>query len=227
MEKTQQSVLKHHGGDGDKAREMITQSYERRHDVAFWECWNETMSAAIEHDTVLLDIGAGIGQFVEDLALRYPDNRVIGLEVAEYMYVAQKKLPENGRLLKDDVTDSQAQIVEGSVSAVMANMVLHEMEQPVSFLNQIVRWMKSGGRVMVIDLVRQPLADYLEHKFPDGEIWGQNVPENSEIEEVFHHFLEHNRYHIEDVEYLFDQAGFDKLYSEPKGRMHQWVFEKR
>ena len=55
MEKTQQQILRHHGGDGDFARKMITQSYERRHDVPFWEFWNEQVATAIQPNDVLMD----------------------------------------------------------------------------------------------------------------------------------------------------------------------------
>ena len=123
MKKTQAQILRHHGGDGDKARAMITQSYARRHDETFWKHWHTYMDVAVTKDGILLDIGAGIGQFINDLALRYPHNKVIVLEVAEYMFQQRMALPANAELLLDDITDSQAALADGSVSVAMANMV--------------------------------------------------------------------------------------------------------
>ncbi|QKI88686.1 class I SAM-dependent methyltransferase [Thiomicrorhabdus xiamenensis] len=225
MEKTQQQILRHHGGDGEHAREMITQSYERRHDCEFWEFWNQQMAGAIQPDDVLLDLGAGIGQFVNDLALRYPQNRAIGIEAAEYMLVAGLKLPENGRLLRGDLLAPQNWVDQGRAAAVMANMLLHELPQPVTLIKAVYHWLKPGGRWCIIDLVRQPLQEYLDYKFPDKRLWDDAV-EKEEIEDVFEHFLEHNRYHAEDLIYMLEQAGFELVEQTPMGRMTRLVVEK-
>ena len=141
-----QQILRHHGGDAEHARKMITQSYERRHDVAFWEFWNAQMAPAIVDGEILLDLGAGIGQFVNDLALRYPNNKAIGIEAANYMYAAKLELPNNGTLLQADLTDGILPIEAESVATVMANMLIHELPQPVSLFRGIFYWLKPGGR---------------------------------------------------------------------------------
>ncbi|MBO1927202.1 class I SAM-dependent methyltransferase [Thiomicrorhabdus sp. 6S2-11] len=225
MEKTQQQILRHHGGDGDFARKMITQSYERRHDVPFWEFWNEQVATAIQPNDVLMDLGAGVGQFVNDLALRYPHNRVLGIEAAEYMLVAGMKLPENGRLLRGDLMAPQEWVAPGQVAAVMANMLIHELPQPVSLFKSVYQWLKPGGCWCIIDLVRQPLQSYLDHKFPENRLWNEAV-ENAEIEDVFEHFLEHNRYHAEDLIYMLESVGFEVVSQEPMGRMVRLVVQK-
>ncbi|HHT00774.1 MAG TPA: class I SAM-dependent methyltransferase [Thiomicrospira sp.] len=227
MEKTQAQILRHHGGDADHARQMITQSYERRHDNEFWEFWNAQMGVTIAKGDCLLDLGAGIGQFVEDLALRYPDNTVMGIDAADYMLTAQLSLPENARMLKDDLNEPAAHIEEGKVATVMANMLVHELPQPINMFKAVYKWLKPGGRFCIIDLVRQPLADYLNHKFPDGELWNTDVP-REEIEDVFEHFLEHNRYHAEDMIFMLESLGFKVIENTPQrgGRFVRLVVEK-
>lgn len=225
MEKTQQQILRHHGGDGEHAREMITQSYERRHDIAFWEFWNQQMGPVIDSGDVLMDLGAGVGQFVNDLALRYPQNRAIGIEAAEYMLVAALKLPENGRLLRGDLMEPNSWVENGQVATVMANMLLHELPQPVTLMKAVYQWLKPGGRWCIMDLVRQPLQSYLEHKFPENRLWNQDLP-TEEIEDVFEHFLEHNRYHPEDLIYMLESVGFEVISQEPMGRMNRLVVAK-
>ncbi|BBP46572.1 hypothetical protein THMIRHAS_19450 [Thiosulfatimonas sediminis] len=225
MEKTQQQILRHHGGDGDFARQMITQSYERRHDVDFWAFWNQQLAEPIVRGDVLMDLGAGIGQFVNDLALRYPENRVLGIEAAEYMLVAALDLPKNAHLLRGDLLAPQDWGVNGQVAAVMANMLLHELPQPVCLIKAVYQWLKPGGRWCIIDLVRQPLQSYLDHKFPANKLW-QETMQNDEVATVFEHFLEHNRYHTEDLIYLLQSAGFVVLSQEPMGRMVRLVAEK-
>jgi len=227
IEKTQAQILKHHGGDPEFARKMITQTYERRHDNDFWEFWNAQMGTSIAKHDVLMDLGAGIGQFVEDLAIRYPENRVIGIDAADYMLTAQISLPDNARMLKDDLNDPKAQVEAGTVAVVMANMLVHELPQPVKMFKAVYQWLKPGGRFCIIDLVRQPLQDYLEHKFPENALWENDI-ERDEIEDVFDHFLEHNRYHSADLVYMLQACGFTVIEETPQreGRFIRLVVEK-
>lgn len=225
MEKTKQQILRHHGGDGNFARKMITQSYERRHDTDFWEFWNQQVSPPIAANDVLMDLGAGVGQFVNDLALRYPQNRVIGIEAAEYMLVAGMKLPDNGRLLRGDLMQPDNWVADGQVAAVMANMLMHELPQPVTLIKAVYQWLKPGGRWCIIDLIRQPLQSYLEHKFPENRLWQEDL-DSAEIEDVFEHFLEHNRYHADDLIYMLESVGFELISQEPMGRMVRLVVQK-
>lgn len=227
-----EQILRHHGGDAEHARKMITESYDRRHDVDFWEFWNAQMGTVIEKGDLILDLGAGIGQFVNDLALRYADSKVIGVEAADYMYAAQMTLPENAVILQADLTSGVLPIENGRVATVMANMLIHELPQPVTLFRGVFQWLKPGGRFCMIDLVRQPLQSYLEHKFPEGEIWKTEPDSQSseaqkqKIEEVFEHFLEHNRYHTEDLIYMLEAIGFKTVEVTPYSRFVRIVVEK-
>jgi len=227
MEKTQAQILRHHGGDADHARKMITQSYERRHDIDFWEFWNAQMGVAIAKGDRLVDLGAGIGQFVEDLAIRYPDNTAIGIDAAEYMLAAQVSLPDNARMLKDDLNEPVANIGEGKAATIMANMLVHELPQPVNMFKAAYKWLKPCGRFCIIDLVRQPLEEYLTHKYPNAELWDTDI-ERDEIEDVFEHFLEHNRYHADDIVFMLKSVGFNLIEQtlQRDGRFVRIVVEK-
>ncbi|WP_040727976.1 trans-aconitate 2-methyltransferase [Thiomicrorhabdus sp. Kp2] len=227
MEKTQAQILRHHGGDAEHARKMITETYARRHNVDFWEFWNAQMGSAISKGDVLLDLGAGIGQFVEDLAIRYPENTVVGIDAAEYMLTAQVSLPENARMLKDDLNEPTSNIGDNKVASVMANMLVHELPQPINMFKAIHKWLKPGGRFCIIDLVRQPLADYLTHKYPNAELFNNDV-NRDEIEDVFEHFLEHNRYHADDIIFMLKSLGFKLIENTPQrdGRFVRIVVEK-
>lgn len=227
MEKTQQQILRHHGGNGEHARQMITETYERRHDIDFWEFWNEEMATVISNGDCLLDLGAGTGQFVSDLALRYPHNSVLGIDAADYMLVAQQVLPDNGRMIKGDLNEPQVNLEEGRVAVAMANMLVHELPQPINLFKAVHKWLKPGGRFCIIDLVRRPLAEYLEHKFPDGELFKTDI-ERDEMEDVFEHFLEHNRYHADDILYMLKGVGFKVIENTPQrdGRFVRIVVEK-
>lgn len=227
MTSTQAQILKHHGGDGDHARKMITSTYERRHDSEFWAFWAAQMGEVICDGEKILDLGAGVGQFVNDLALRYPNCTAIGVDIAPYMLIAQMPLPDNARMLSTDLNAPELNITDGTVAAVMANMLVHELPQPVLMFKAVYQWLKVGGRFCIIDLVRQPLADYLEHKYPEKQLWNEAF-EREEIEGVFDHFLEHNRYHADDIIYMLTSLGFKVIENSPQrnGRLVRIVVEK-
>ena len=227
MQKTQQQILRHHGGDGEHARKMITQTYADRHDDAFWQFWQQAMHPVIDAGDGLLDLGAGTGLFVKDLAERYPESKVIGFEAAPYMLEAQVELPSHACIEADDLNQPGLVIAENSVAAVMCNMVVHELIQPVLMFQAVYRWLKPGGRFCIIDLVRQPLQDYLTHRYPNAEI-SQGQLEREDLEDAFEHFLEHNRYHAPDIVYMLEAVGF-KLVEQTElknGRMVRLVVEK-
>lgn len=227
LEATQANILKHHGGDGSVARQRITEHYERRHDADFWMFWNDKVAVNHQSGDIIIDLGAGIGQFLQDCALRYADARVIGIEVAPYMLHQPLDLPSNAQIVMDDLNAPQADIPPNSVSMVMANMLVHELTQPMKMFQAVRRWLKVGGRFCVIDVVRQPLQDYLQRRYPNTEMW-QDSTTRSELEDAFEHFLEHNRYHPEDIVFMLESGGFQLISCEPlrNGGQTRIVVEK-
>ncbi|WP_029936219.1 class I SAM-dependent methyltransferase [Thiomicrospira pelophila] len=227
MQQTQQQILRHHGGDGEHARQMISQTYAERHDEAFWQFWQQQMQGVIKPSDTLMDLGAGTGLFVQDLAQRYPDSKVIGIEAAPYMLEALVGLPANARIELDDLNAPGLVVAENSVAAIMTNLVVHEVIQPVLMFQAAYRWLKPGGRFCVIDLVRQPLEDYLTHRYPQAEI-SQGQLKREDLEDAFEHFLEHNRYHAADIIYMLEAVGFNLVDQAPlkNGRMVRLVVEK-
>ncbi len=221
LQKTQQQILRHHGGDGNLARERISATYEKRHDEAFWQVWNRYITPRLEPGDTLLDLGAGIGQFVQDLGQKYPQNTIVGIEVAPYMLEGVVDLPDNARMEIIDLNNPPLEaFAPDSVGAVMANMLVHEMLQPVKMIQAVKYWLKPGGRLMVIDLIRQPLQDYLQHRYPRAELC-QNTTSQADLEDAFEHFLEHNRYTDQDMKFIWEICGFDLIEESllPNGRM--------
>ena len=231
LQQTQQQILKHHGGDGEHARQMITSSYARRHDQDFWKFWQETVAANYKQGDGILDMGAGIGQFVVDCAERYPDSIVYGIEAAPYMLEQQLPLPENARMILDDLNSPKSGkdslIVDETLGMVMINMVVHELTQPIKMFEAAYRWLKPGGRLCVVDIVRQPLADYLQRRYQNTELWSEQTSRD-ELEDAFEHFLEHNRYHSDDIKFMLTAGGFKVVFKEHfrEGRFVKFVVEK-
>lgn len=227
MQKTQEYILRHHGGDGDRAREMTIKTYADRFDADFWNFWDEFFTPVIKSGDGLMDLGAGVGLFIKDLADKYPESHVLGVDAVPYMLDYCVDLSANARMCADDLNDPQVHVVDGTVAGVMCSLVVHELIQPVLMFQAVYRWLKPGGRFCVIDLVRQPLEDYLNHKYPDSEI-SKGELNRLDLEDAFEHFLEHNRYHAADLIYMLEALGF-KLIDQSEirnGRMVRLVVEK-
>jgi len=227
MQKTQQQILRHHGGDGEHARKMISQTYAERHNEVFWQFWTQQIEPVIKKGDGLIDLGAGTGLFVQALAQRYPDSTIVGIEAAPYMLDALVDLPDNAKVFADDLNQPTELVEADSIAAVMCNMVVHELIQPVLMFQAAYRWLKPGGLFCVIDLVRQPLQNYLTHKYPNAELTNANLS-REQLEDAFEHFLEHNRYHAEDIIYMLQTCGF-KIVEQTElknGRMVRLVAEK-
>jgi len=227
IDKTRQQILKHHGGNGEYAREMITKSFERRHDERFWQFWDDKVAKHYQPGDGILDMGAGTGQFVQTCALRYPNSMVYGIEAAPYMLAVQVSLPNNAKIFEDDLHQPQAPIVSGSLGMVMANMVVHELTQPIKMFKAAFNWLKPGGRLCVIDVVRQPLAEYLAYRYPEVSPY-DDATKLEDLEDAFEHFLEHNRYHPEDIVAMLEMGGFIIVAETPlkEGRFVKIVAEK-
>jgi len=227
LQETQAKILQHHGGDGDHARDMITSSYGRRHDEDFWRFWDAVVAKNHDKGDQIIDLGAGIGQFVLDCASRYPTSKVIGIEAAPYMLKHRLELPENAHLIEDDLHCPSANIVKEGASMVMANMLVHELVQPIKMFKAAYEWLKPGGRLCVIDVVRQPLGAYLAHRYKQVSPWADETSVE-DLEDAFEHFLEHNRYHPDDLLYMLSLGGFKvvDVKAQKKGRFIRIVVEK-
>lgn len=225
LAKTQSQILKHHGGDGDHARNMITSSYAKRHNEEFWQFWDKKIAINHKQGNCIIDLGAGIGQFINDCATRYPDSEIYGIDAADYMVKHQLKLPKNASLIQDDLHNPSANIKHNSVSMVMANMLVHELTQPIKMFLAAHKWLKKSGRFCIIDLVRQPLQEYLEYKYQEINV-ADNKTSVADLENSFEHFLEHNRYHAEDIIYMLQACGFKLIEQQKTGRFVRIVVEK-
>lgn len=227
LEKTQAQLLKHHGGNGFQASMMIANSYDARHDRTFWQFWDEIVACHYQPGDGILDLGAGIGQFVRDCANRYPDSSVLGLDAALYMVNDAVRLPQNGQLLLDDLNLPQAPIADNSLAMVMANNMVHELTQPIKMFKAAYQWLKPGGRFCIIDPIRQPLQAQFDKAYGRQQLWADETSVDA-LEKAFEFFLEHNRYHVEDLVYLLESTGFKVVDNSTllKGKFIRLVVEK-
>lgn len=223
---TKQLLAKHHR-DGKAFAELMKETYSNRFNEQFWSDWDKWIAPVFTEQPVVLDLGTGPGLFLKDIVQRDPGMHAIGVEVAPWMLDAMTTLPPNCEIISDDLHDPHLPIEDNSVDAALATVVLHEMHQPVRALQEMLRCLKPGGRFYVMDWVRTPLEVYIQNEFSEDKVFGATTPV-SELEDMFIHFVEHNRYSIDDLVYMLEKIGFEVLDKQPirEGRFARLIATK-
>ena len=224
LQRTQEMLAKHHR-DGEAFVELMKQTHAGRFNDAFWAVWAERVEPILSDSPVVLDLGTGPALFLQEVAQRHPQIKAIGVECAEYMLNATKDLPENCEIITADLHDPQLPLADNSIDAVVASVVLHEMHQPIRTMQEMQRCLKPGGIFYVMDWVRAPLSQYLE----DSELAVfDRKTDLGELEDLFIHFIEHNRFSIDDLAFMLENTGFRILEKTPlkNGQMARLVAEK-
>ncbi len=225
IEKTRAMLERHHR-DGAYFAQLMKETAAGRFDEGFWAAWEEWIEPVLGEKAVVLDLGTGPGTFLAMLHERYPDARGVGVECAPYMLDAMKDLPPGSEIVMQDLHDPHLPLADASVDAALAAVVLHELTQPVRALQDVYRCLRPGGRLFVLDWVRAPLALYMREQ--EQSVFDARTPV-AELEDLFLHFVEHNRFTREDLGYLLDKIGFDVLVSTPlkDGQFARMIAQRR
>jgi trans-aconitate methyltransferase len=214
LETTQAYLERHHGGDGALAAKRTLESHQRNHDAHFQAFWNQHVNLSSEATCHLVDLGCGPGLFLKDLQQRYPNARLTGIECAPYMLNQVDKLPNAIQIKVADLnTDLPELFAANSLDVALANRLIHELHQPVSLFRNLFHWLKPGGVFILVDMVRQPLKSYLTHELKGASLTDSTLSD-VQLLATFQHYLEHNRYHSQDLCDLLTMCGFELLASE-------------
>ncbi|MGM0593846.1 MAG: class I SAM-dependent methyltransferase [Pseudomonadota bacterium] len=226
--KQTQAMLEAHHRDGERFAEMMKQGFANRFNDEFWADWDHWITPVYGERPLVLDLGAGPGMFLKALAERTPNMRAVGVECAPYMLEAAVELPAGCEIISEDLHDPQLPLEDNTVDAALASVVLHEMKQPLRTLQEMQRCLKPGGRLYILDWVRAPLETYIHAQTEEARVFDRETPVD-ELDDLFIHFIEHNRFSREDLFYLLNMSGFAVLHSRimKEGRYAQIVAEKR
>ncbi len=206
LKQTQEMLAKHHR-DGEAFAQIMKDTFVNRFNDEFWDVWSEKIEPVLSENPTVLDLGTGPGLFLKALVERYPKGRAVGVECAEYMIDAVEDLPENAQILTADLHDPHLDLEDNSVDAAVASVVIHEMNQPVRALQEVFRCLKPGGRFYILDWVRTSLNQYLDAETGEMSVFDQATPAET-IDDYFVHFIEHNRFTADDLEFMLIETGY-------------------
>ncbi len=207
VQQTREMLAAHHR-DGEWFAQLMKESFTGRFDDDFWQLWQQWMAPAASDKPLVLDLGTGPGLFLQEITRRYPSSRAVGIECAPYMLAV---IPDECEVIEADLHDPKLPFADGEVDLVMASVVLHEMHQPIRTLLEMARCLKTGGRICIFDWVRVPLQQYLASE--DKAVFDSSISP-SELDDTFIHFIEHNRFSVDDLVYMLQQTGFELLNKE-------------
>ncbi len=209
LEDTRQFLHRHHGCDGNKAAERTVTSHKRNHDDDFWAFWNRHIANG--ENLHVVDLGCGPALFLKQLAEQHPDYALTGIEIAPYMLARIDDKPDS---LDIRITDLNAPgddvFPPQSIDACLANMLVHELFQPVILFQRLRHWIKPGGVLILTDNVRQPLENFLRHKYPCTD-FSSDALSPQDMNDCFRDYFEHNRYTAEELLRLLQLCGFKLL----------------
>ena len=191
--------------DEEFVQRMIT-TYPERFGESFWDYFVPEVGAFLPLTAVVVDLGCGPGLFLRDMATRYPHATLYGYDVTPAMITYAEGLEwpaATPTLAVHDVGIEALPLSAGSVHLVSMMSVLHLFDDPLSVLAEIRRVLAPGGMFFLRDWIRSPLKDYLARRQANpGEIAGASR------QRAFRLFPVHNKYTLEDWEWLLSEAGF-------------------
>ncbi|WP_353570363.1 class I SAM-dependent methyltransferase [Candidatus Albibeggiatoa sp. nov. BB20] len=217
-------LLARHHGDTETFVTAMKQNAPNRFDDGFWQIWQQWIQPTLSDDATVCDFGCGPAQFFEQLHVRLPQAKLIGVECMPYMITEiNTGICE---VIQHDLNQANLNLANDSVDTFLTSFVLHEMVQPIYALKDMYRCLKSGQRGLILDWVRAPLEIYLQHMY-ETDIIDTTLPEQKLIN-MFNHFSEHNRYTLEDMSWLLEKVGFKILQQQRADNLNfaHWVVEK-
>lgn len=128
----------------------------------------------------LLDVGCGSCKLVLFLAKELKDVKVVGVDLHSWGFpnitekIRKGKTINRVKCIKGDASNLNF-LQERSFNAVVSVYSLHEFQNPSIVLEEIFRVLNQGGKIVIVDFVRETLADRL---------WGENYYLPKEIEEM-------------------------------------------
>ncbi|HEY9607901.1 class I SAM-dependent methyltransferase [Allocoleopsis sp.] len=156
---------------------------------------------------LILDAGTGTARIPILMCQRRPQWRIIGIDLAQSMLdVGQKNLEQSGlqqQIQLELVDAKQLPYPDEHFDMVVSNSLIHHLPNPLPFLLELKRVLKSKGAILLRDLLRpdsqQSLDAIVERVVADC---------NAHQTQLFRDSL-HAAFTLDEVNELMQQAGLE------------------
>lgn len=183
-------------------------------------CGNPVALASLKEGETVVDLGSGAGIDVFLASRRVGDNgRVIGIDMTEEMLKRARKNVKNGNFtnIEFKLGDIEKIPLEDNVAdCVISNCVINLAQDKQKVFNEAFRILKSGGRLMVSDMVL--LSDLPEKISRSAEMYAGCVAgalkRNDYIAKIKNAGFKNVSVIKEDPVRFLDYLGSDKIVSD-------------
>lgn len=106
----------------------------------------------LKPDEKLLDVGCGDGNLLKILHKKYPNNKLIGLDIdPKILKIARKKLSKNIELIESSAASLPPS--DHSINVVTSTFMIHHLRttDKEKMLKEIFRILKPNGRLYLLD----------------------------------------------------------------------------
>ena len=147
----------------------------QRHSRDNWQRVPDVMAAlAISEGSRVADLGAGDGYFTEHLAVEVgPTGRVFAVDVSERALRNLRRLVENEGFDNVEVVRGEyddPKLPDESLDAVLVVNAYHEMSEHEAMLAGMLRALKPGGRLVMLDHVPSDPSESRDQQTADHDI---------------------------------------------------------
>jgi len=194
------------GATDEELLQRMVATHPERFGESYWAYFDAHVAPALPPRPVVLDLGCGPGLFLRDVSQRHPSATLFGYDLTPAMIAYGQQLGYAGAkptLRVHDATTQPLPHDAGSVHLVSMTAVLHVLDEPLPVLAEIRRVLAPPGLFALHDWIRRPLADYLA--------WRRdyvNEPEPECSRRGYRLFAVHNKYTVDDWQWLLAEAGF-------------------
>ncbi len=182
--------------------------YHIRFNDAFWGFFAAEVEPYLSATPVLADLGCGPGLFLYDASRRLPLAVLNGVDFGTEMLEYAKNLEYAGTVPKMHQADISTKLPfdDGSIDFVTCTAVMHTLQDPFRFLDEVRRVLVPNGIFLLYDWVRVPYGDYIDYR--DTE---PGDPPEARYPRALEMFSTHNKYTADDWRWIFQVSQFAVL----------------
>jgi len=162
-----------------------------------------------------VDIGSGSGNVTKQLCNRIPHKRIVALDIDSDMtqFARQNHSSNTIEYITEDISKPWDQLnitlkeLEGKVSLVFSNRVLHWVEDKEIATKNMSKLLKTGGRILINISAIQDLSQHLSQEFNENFV---KIPSIDEQFEIWRNLLVNNGIELLFTDHDYAQTYYDR-----------------